>query len=359
MKIKQEFADRYLACYACIEDNGELWISNARYNGLFKYDILREELNYIGIFESLPDGWCGSHGIAKKYEDEIYFFPLMGDSIDIYNIKSKEFNSIKSKGWELRKSPTAAAYKKDNYIYVIMKNEPCCYVVSIDEHKIVNRIEMHFACNLLSPSNKLIEGTVRVDDDIIFPVQGTKSIVFFNLSTKEERIINVNCKKYFRGGITCVGDELILADADNNLVMYNRIDLSNSIVNFEWDGREKEILYIQKIKDDIVVIPKRLGRIAVYNLDDKNIKYLEYHGLSRLDDTIMNWRDIGNIVYANSDLILCPVGIDSFMRIDLDSWQIKPFPIKIEYYYGTDLENKYLIRREHPSDLEKFLYQMI
>ena len=359
MQIKKDFPDKYLSCYACIEIDDELWISNARYNGLFKYSIDQKTLQFIGIFDSQPEGWSGIHNCIEQYDDELFFFPLMGDAIDVYNIKENSFSSIKPEGWERRKAAVAAVYIKKRHAYIFMKNSASCFLLSLPEHKILEEIFMPNVNRISLPGSKIIEGTVLIGERVYFPIQGTTYLACFDLSTQYESVIEVNYPVPFIGAIACINKNIVVSDAANNIVIIDSVNYSTSTIQFDWDGNEKEIVAIVPVCDDIIIVPAKLGKIAVWNSNDGSIDYFINNSICRLEDTIMKWRDIGRAVLKNGNIILCPIGMDSFIRLDPANKVFDSFPIKIENYRGTSLENRYSVRNERKGYLEIFLKQIL
>lgn len=358
MQIKSDFSDKYLACYACKQIDDDLWISNARYNGLFKYAIDRKILEFIGVFGSQPDYWLGIHHCIIKYNDELFFFPLMGDAIDIYNMKNNSFSSIKPEGWERKKTATAAVYVRGEYAYIFIKNSTYCFLLSLSEHKISGKIVMPNVQKKCLPGSKIIEGTILIDENVYFPIQGTTYIACFNLLTKCDSVFEVNHPVPFLGAISIINKKIAVSDVDNNIVIIDSEDHSTSSIRFDWDGDEKEIVDILSIRDDIVIVPAKLGRIAVYNCGNGSIDYYNNNLICRLDDTIMNWRDIGSTLLINETVLLCPVGIDSFIILDPINKRIDSFSIKTDNCQGAYWENKHCIRNERKGYLEIFLNQI-
>ena len=80
-----------LSYYAQVVIGEELWISNSRFNGLYKVNLESGKSVYIGKFPQYRLDNSELHFFAKKYGEKIYFFPKCASGIDIYDLETGKF----------------------------------------------------------------------------------------------------------------------------------------------------------------------------------------------------------------------------------------------------------------------------
>ena len=73
------------ACAAAVDDQNNMWLSNAEYNGLIKCDLVSGEVKYVRKFERYTLEKTYLHGDAHIVDGKIIFFPFMSTAIVIYD----------------------------------------------------------------------------------------------------------------------------------------------------------------------------------------------------------------------------------------------------------------------------------
>lgn len=81
---------------ACASVGEKLWISEKKYNALYKMNIKNGNIKYCGEFPNEnPLKKRLHYGNAIEIDSKLYFVPLESSYIHIYDIKSDEFSSVK------------------------------------------------------------------------------------------------------------------------------------------------------------------------------------------------------------------------------------------------------------------------
>lgn len=82
------------SCASVIDEDGIMWLSDCHFNGLFKFNILTKQLEFVGYFDNWPTSLYLLQRNAYVYGNEVIFTPCYDKTIKIYNKKENEFMSI-------------------------------------------------------------------------------------------------------------------------------------------------------------------------------------------------------------------------------------------------------------------------
>lgn len=75
-----------------VMDNETIWFPAFLFNGLFKMDILTKQVSFVGKFPGERDQvWMYSK--AMKFDDRLFLFPALADSIAEFNTKTKKLRT--------------------------------------------------------------------------------------------------------------------------------------------------------------------------------------------------------------------------------------------------------------------------
>ena len=101
------------AMAAAIDGDGILWMSDSNYNGLYQYELEKNEMSLAWRFEDVELYKDELHRHMKIAGDEIYLLPLKDNKIRIYNKRIRKEHSI-----EIPK-------ERDEKIYTWLTEDKC------------------------------------------------------------------------------------------------------------------------------------------------------------------------------------------------------------------------------------------
>lgn len=332
-----------LLYYAQVLVGNELWISNIRFNGLFKINIESGEVVFIGRFPSHDLETEDLHLFAKKYGNKLYFFPKRSNGLDIYDLKTKSFTFATCKMGNSNDYFTAIdAFRIDDERVLIV---PCysnmsLLEFSIEKEAIVRIIE-------LTESNKFVDnatGTMtlyacKMQNEILYPIHGTNKVGSYNFSENKEKVYSIESLKSIVGDIIFDGSYLWV-NADQGIYRWNPFKSDLKLVcdcSTEKEGWiEQLILY----NENVICIPRWLNNIKI--IDRRSFEQREVHIDNHLlsENAVMAWRDVRESFIWNDNLIICPVKYKEEISINLINFEIiykiheflKTFPIKERFF---------------------------
>ena len=77
-----------------MDTEGNLWLSNYFFNGLFKMSFNNHKMEFIDFFPNVELGKRETHIGARMINSEIYFMPYINSLIHIYDLKDNRFSVI-------------------------------------------------------------------------------------------------------------------------------------------------------------------------------------------------------------------------------------------------------------------------
>jgi len=112
-----------IGTYACaVDEDGVLWMSDFHFNGLFKYDILTQKINWIAQFPDVSVGSERLHASAYIYTDAVVFVPMKDTKVRIYIKSENRFISLHVPVGENSTIFYANSILLDNNIYFLSKD---------------------------------------------------------------------------------------------------------------------------------------------------------------------------------------------------------------------------------------------
>lgn len=314
-----------LSYYAQVVIGNELWISNARFNGLYKINIESGESVFIGKFPQYRLQYEELHLFAKKYGDKIYFFPKCAQGIDVYDLNTGSFTYVECKAGSINNYVTAIdAYCIDEDKVLIV---PCysgmpLQELSIKKETIVRRIELKKSNECVrNETNTMSLYACKIQDEIFYPIHGTNQIGSYNLRKEKEKIYSIGRLKSILGDIIFDGSDMWI-NADQGIYQWNPYSGNLNLVcdcSSEREGWiEQFILYGQSI----ICIPRWLNNIKI--IDRQSLRYKEIH----IDKFVLSknrempWRDVRESIVWRDHLLIAPIKYKETICIDLSSYEI-------------------------------------
>lgn len=120
---------RYLYSDSAWYEDDQIWVSSMEFNGLYRYSIKDDKINYIGSFPNEENQSKRLHSKTIKIKKEIYFLPDWSKYVHVYNIETGIFSAYEV-GIKGRTGSGNGIYYKEKIYFVCSGTE--IMVCSID-----------------------------------------------------------------------------------------------------------------------------------------------------------------------------------------------------------------------------------
>ena len=313
-----------IACFAYVKDGDDLWISHFKFNGLYKIDLASGDVVFMGRFLHYGEKESQIHSCAQKYGNQLYFFPQNADNVDIYDISTGEFCSVKLpvKDKVLQKVIVETFRYDDTCVMVPRFADIPLMILSLSDNKTIE-------CINLSESNKRVKEDSKnltlyaceVNHVIYFPIKDTNCIGSYDLDRREEKIYILSEIEKIVGDIKADGNDFWI-NADNGIYKWNP---NTDMLKFICDCSSEKEGWIENFVmhgDMVICIPRWLNNIKI--IDKKTLKQADI----RIDTNSLHgnidtpWRDIRGCFIWGNELVILPVRYKETIFLNLDSYQI-------------------------------------
>ena len=345
-----------LSYYAQVVIGEELWISNSRFNGLYKVNLESGKSVYIGKFPQYRLDNSELHFFAKKYGEKIYFFPKCASGIDIYDLETGDFSHVECQTGSINNYVTAIdAFRldEDNILIIPCYSGMTLQEFSIKKKAITKKIELIKSNQYVrNEANTMSLYACKMMNEVFYPLHETNMIGSYNLKKGNEKIYLISGVKSILGDIVFDGRNIWI-NADRGIYQWNP---HSGDLNFVCDcSAEKEGWIEQFILYDqyIICVPRWLKNIKIidrYNFEQKEIN-IDKNKLNKNKD--MPWRDIRESFVWRDKLIISPIKYEETIWIDLNSYEItykKWEPLKV-----MSIQEDFLIHEIAENDLEDYI----
>ena len=345
-----------LSYYAQVVIGEELWISNSRFNGLYKVNLESGKSVYIGKFPQYRLDNSELHFFAKKYGEKIYFFPKCASGIDIYDLETGDFSHVECQTGSINNYVTAIdAFRldEDNILIIPCYSGMTLQEFSIKKKAITKKIELIKSNQYVrNEANTMSLYACKMMNEVFYPLHETNMIGSYNLKKGNEKIYLISGVKSILGDIVFDGRNIWI-NADRGIYQWNP---HSGDLNFVCDcSAEKEGWIEQFILYDqyIICVPRWLKNIKIidrYNFEQKEI-HIDKNKLNKNKD--MPWRDIRESFVWRDKLIISPIKYEETIWIDLNSYEItykKWEPLKV-----MSIQEDFLIHEIAENDLEDYI----
>ena len=247
--------------------NGIIYFSTLNYNGLYTYDLKNEKLNFIAHFPNERIDKRHIHGATVCVNQKVYFIPMNGCYIGVYDIKkNKVYNIALNKIPQEIYSKFYGAIVRENKIILI----PCRvhYIVEIDviTEEITYYEEWFKLLNLEKDCNEmLVKNAFYIINEKLYLGFLLKSFLI------EISLIDYSVKKIEIEGMGGFVD--LSYDEDKNQIWLLRYK-SNEILSYNISNKKTETYnFIEKTAIENIEIPY----ISIVDIGDC-IYILSYQG---------------------------------------------------------------------------------
>jgi len=312
------------------------YASDYETNALYKVNVLNEECSYIRSFPNEDIGAKRLHSFAIYCNSEVYFIPMLGEYISIYNIETEKIKQIKipkicmERDTYNHKLKFSSAIYRDGYIYILPFTYPGIVKLNTETK------EINIISNWVTEDECFYRGGMCIDNDYIYIPNGRNNIVLeFNIKTEEVKLYRVGknnngavCirkwKEYFwivprlKGSVVCW-------DAKKNQVIYEINEYPNG---FEFE----KILFSEAViwNDKMYLVPTSANEVLSVNADKKKLD-IEKKCIKNSKEILASMFETNNDYYF--------VNIDNLGNI-VKHYKVSKKNGNIECY-GFNILNKY------------------
>ncbi|WP_294238601.1 hypothetical protein [Pseudobutyrivibrio sp.] len=341
--------EKILHSDSLIEQDGYIYISDSVFNGLYRANVDKWIVEYIGDFKEELKGQYGLHGKIICNNNQLIFTPSYANYLYEYELLDGIINA-KTKLIESNNKPKyLSGIKIKNSIYFLPFETSKIIVLNADD---VYNIE-YLDCEVS------VSHAVDNEGDYIWAADArTNKLLRFNtVNTKSEIIYIENIKTGFEY-LVCVDDKTLLlaTKSDNSLYKYN-VDTGELITILNTELGIESLIHIEK---RIIVITSSMKEIYIVKEDDLSVDKKElvckgnvsYSKVMHINDGIM----------ISDDRLLLATRYDSectFICIDIKTREIEMIvlerpDIKREYIdlIKTRVNASDLIAENFSSDLK-------
>ena len=179
-------------------DGDDIWLLDDGYCALFKYNLIDDAVSFMDFFPKDVE-YAGAFREIQKAGNEIFFFPDWADDVYVYNLVQKKYIKLNIPYDGLpevreRKRRTTQAVRVGDFFYAV-HHQPCTLIkIDIFSKKFkVYDLTLHVGKYAEIDEVPYI-GYFSIDADeqvLKFPY-GANTIVSFNLSSEEYRIVEID-----------------------------------------------------------------------------------------------------------------------------------------------------------------------
>lgn len=292
MHQKEQY-NRSMPIKCAVWEQNYIWISCYLYNGLYCFDIMNNRLEYKGTFDNQYMGE-NIHRQVIAYGDRLFFIPLWGKGIDVYNIKKECFEDTIYD--EEKKITNRIAVKVDEKtIFLVAQNiRETLYVLHLESGRLEKVYEWKERIERVLPEKENYyvpaSGIAAAEGKIYFVLLYTGLVLEINVATKE---IGRSCYQghFFTGlaysrGVLCLvenGSTKVSKVENGKLMTIERKDMPN--VKYPYSG-------MVQVKNGWLLIPHKLGDFYLWNVEQNVIQntHITFSSKEGKEPHFYNWQ---------------------------------------------------------------------
>ncbi len=341
--------------FSCCEiNNNDIWLSEIRYNGIYKINMNDFIAEKVGTIKGKKTYQSWIHKASCRYNNYIYFFYTSGGGYTKINTDNNEIEEVHIDNFcvtdiimlDYSHGLLIQKFKGQNLLLMNFDND---------------KIEMfynwqNFINNYINDDNdELFEKAVILNDCIFLPILFTKYVIQININTKKICIKNIG--NYSLLSIGTFNNKLVLMSVigqaiflDEQLEIENVIELKNNTNSI--------YSYISLIDcdDTLLILPCDASQM-IYRIDSNyaveiicvpnNFFFLDISEHSNFKCNFLGYKKNFNKIYIS------PCASNMFLIYDIKSHEItgqevyKPF--------NDDLEKKAFYKKVYDYQLDKLI----
>ena len=313
---------------AAFDSSGNLWLADAYhagFEGIYKSDFSKERYNLYHVVEGNETNKEWQHGKMKIMGDIIYLFPVIGESIYIYNFANNTKKIVKT------------LKEKDEAFYITEDGESI-YLLS---SKNTYMYRFKFGYELFDES-AIIQGLKKVGFTELRMVDGTGDRIgkmsFFSCERKSIIEVELNDNSYKEISLNKISEELFSVEymndkywilLNNSLNVYSCNPKTGGVIEYYAEIKEipRSIPYngLKYVNNQRILLNAYFGRIMKISEDDKRVKPLfEDEADSYNEEKLYGGMYSDSLLYGNNYYFIPNMG-EYIVKINHDFQKEKKF----------------------------------
>lgn len=364
--MRNDLFKNRVACQDFIVYNDKIYFSCLNCNALYKCDLNGDNLRFISFFPNEKIDIRNLHGALAELNGKIFFAPLMGKCVAIYNIETNEMVSV-----DISNIVGDCSSKyfdvciNRNKVYMIPARSE--YILEIDS--VTDKITFHnewmkninFYDIISTPAIR--NGTFILNDKMYIPFSRKNILIEIELDSFSEKIIPIGDDNV--GFVDAIYDKYknevyLLKNGQCQIVRYSFNNCEINIIQFDSNSKYKNpYINMIKIEKNIFIIPYNENYFFKINIDTDEVKKFNYTDFDRENN---EWE----ACYYTAKKI----GGEEFLAIKAGDyyWELydKNCTLKSRYYLKDDnmiirtmMAIKELIRENDVITLNDFIQNLI
>ena len=252
--------------------NGRGYAASFETNGLYEVNLYEKKCRYIMFFPNENISGKRIYGSAVYYDSKIYFIPMSGKYISIFDINKREITQV-----PVPSPSTKCSFYKwglkfckgiyhEGYIYLIPFTYP---------------------------------GILKLD------VRTNKITIINNWIPDEEY--------FFRGGVCVDGSQIYVPSGINNIVLEFNVETDYAIIHRVGKYNHGGVC-IHKYNDSYVIAPRLKGSVIIWNPNtDEICEIVEYPDEFKTEKLVFS-----QIICCGNQLFLMPASANTVISFDKD-----------------------------------------
>lgn len=276
-----------LSMHAYVKVDSGIYFSALNHNGLYSYDVEKDELSYICSFQDEVLDRRHLHSDVVRVGEKLYFIPMNGSSMHIYDLKTGAVTAIGLQQYVAQGVPSKfnKAFVVGDKILLIPGRSHYIIIFDTCTEEIYADNEWFRKSHLEDSSMDIIckyAAFIRGDELYMFSCRNSDMlrVSLEDYSAKVTRI-DGNEKGYLDAVYDAAKQEVWLLENGNNGIVRLELD-TNLTERYEFadrneiSGLDYPYMSLSDISGDIYIISYQAGRTVRFNKDKKTSVYVSW-----------------------------------------------------------------------------------
>lgn len=298
-------------------------------NGLFKCNIEKESIVYLGKFPNEEKNQNCMYDKISVYKNYLIFWPTQAKKIGVYDLENQKFVIDLCEHIKCNHIGNMIPYKGEYYFFGVY-DTPYIYKYNVQFNS--EKYIIHDMNSIIGNRRECLIFTHRLDYDnenIYIPVNNADFMLSFHWESEKIEVVELPKidANYYR--LISIDETLYLLDATGRLVCYNKRSKEFRVLfdikdyNWDWNGTGAAFGEMLRYKECLYLIPYgRNCELVCYNYKAKKI-YFGGENLPRGNNEIYRYAEIyGKMLYIFDN------NKGTLVQIDLDNYHFREVDCK-------------------------------
>lgn len=282
LEIEDNLKNRYISLAdGYVDETGAVWFCAIEFNGLFKYDIAKDRLEWKGRFpeETLERRYL--YNSCMEYGNKLFFPPYIAKEFAVYDKETETFKKIPINDYGVAGGKIYAIAQYGNILYCFGGQIPAVLCLNLDTYEITYFEDLYTELQKYYTDDKtvILNRDVIVENNICWLSCGRANIVVeFHMDTMRYRIYKVgNEENRYISMKKANGKFYLLPRNAANIVCWDsKENISRELVIANADACEKNAYFNTCIYENELWLFALQGQhIAKINTETDEITWME------------------------------------------------------------------------------------